>query len=106
MRGISDHGRRVDDIVRGMLEHARSGSGERQEVDLSRLVTEHVNLVYQAFRLQNREFTAQIQLDLDPDIGPIVVGAQEIGRVLQNLVNDACYALLDRQRRAGPSYAR
>src|SRR4051812_13289539 len=51
---IAEHGRRADNIVKGMLEHSRGSSGERRDVDLNGLIEEALNLAYHGARAQDQ----------------------------------------------------
>lgn len=104
-RKISEHGERVDVIIKGMLEHARHSNSVRQEVNLNQLVSEHVNLAYHAFQLQVRAFTAKIELELDTSLKPVAAGPQELARVVHNLTYNACYAMHEHQARAGEGFS-
>ena len=90
---IRQHGKRADDIIRGMLMHSRPGTGGREEADVNRLVQSHVGLAYQAFRLEVPSFEAALELNLDATAPHLLLAPQEIARVLQNLVANACYAM-------------
>ncbi len=90
---IRQHGKRADDIVRGMLMHSRPGTGAREDADLNRLVESHVGFAYQAYRIEVPTFQATLDLRLDPAAPRLLVAPQEIARVLQNLVANACYAM-------------
>src|SRR5690606_8808213 len=47
---INEHGRRADSIVKGMLQHSRGKSGEREPIMLNTLIAEYVNLAYHGMR--------------------------------------------------------
>ena len=93
---IEEHGRRADSIVRSMLEHARSGSGERRAVDLNSLVSEHADLALHGKRAATAGFDATVTKDLDVAAGHIEVVPQEIGRVVLNLMGNAFDAISER----------
>lgn len=100
---ISEHGRRADRIVGGMLEHARASGGERTPADLARLVAEHRTLAWQSFKNQNPRSTISLEGELAA-MPPVPVIAQDLGRVIVNLVNNACYSVVARQKRSGPEF--
>lgn len=102
---INEHGRRVGDIVRSMLEHSRSGAGERREIDVNALLGEYTSLAYQGFRSQDTAFNVAIETSHDPDAGTILMPSQELGRVLINLINNACYAARAQRQRLGERFA-
>jgi two-component system, NtrC family, sensor kinase len=73
---IAEHGRRADGIVRGMLQHSRGSSGDRQVTDLNALVEESLNLAYHGARAQDQDFKVTLELDLDRNLAPIEVVSQ------------------------------
>jgi signal transduction histidine kinase len=102
---IQQHGKRADDIVRAMLEHARSGVGERRDVDVNALLAEYANLAYQGFRSQDSAFNVTIETSYDPAVGLLTLVPQEIGRVFLNLINNACYAARAKRQRLGERFS-
>jgi signal transduction histidine kinase len=101
---IREHGLRADGIVTGMLEHARPSTSERQAVDLSELVAGHATLAHESFRARHAEAEARLVLDLDPEIGKVMVAPQEIGRVVMNLVGNAMLAVRERAMQGEDGY--
>ena len=95
---IAEHGKRADNIVKGMLEHSRGVSGERREVDLNHLIEEAVNLAYHGARAQDLTFNITIDRDYDRTIGRIEVAPQEMTRVFLNLFGNGFYATTKRLR--------
>jgi PAS domain S-box-containing protein len=95
---IAEHGRRADGIVRGMLQHARGGSGDWQATDLNALVEESLNLAYHGARAQDQDFKVTLELDLDRNLAPIEVVSQDVSRVLLNLISNGFYAVTKRGR--------
>ncbi len=102
---INEHGKRADSIVSAMLEHARSGVGERRDVDVNALLAEYANLAYQGFRSQDSAFNVTIETSYDPAVGLLYIVPQEVGRVFLNLINNACYAARAQRQRLGERFA-
>lgn len=101
---INYHGKRADAIVKSMLQHSRSGSGKKELTDINILVDEYVRLSYHGLRAKDKSFNAKFETDLDKNIQPIDIIPQEIGRVLLNLINNAFYAVSEREKQAGENY--
>jgi signal transduction histidine kinase len=101
---ISHHGKRADSIVKNMLQHSRSSSGERQLTDINALTDEYLRLAYHGLRAKNQEFNAKLVTDFDKSIGKIEVVPQEIGRVLLNLFNNAFYAVSQKKAHLNGQY--
>ena len=104
LQQISQHGQRASSIIKGMLEHARAGTGERQPTDLNALAEENLRLAYEGFKAREPAFDAQLTLDLDPALPPVRAVAADLGRVLLNLGTNAFYAVHHHRTQAGPGY--
>lgn len=46
LKKINEHGKRADSIVKNMLQHSRSGTGEKQLTDINQICEEYLNLAY------------------------------------------------------------
>ncbi len=97
---IIHHGKRADAIVKSMLQHSRQTSGTKEPTDINALCDEYLRLSYHGMRARDKSFEADFKTDFDSSIGKINIVAQDIGRVLLNLFNNAFYAVNDRQRNA------
>lgn len=95
---IRSHGERADRIVRDMLSMGRH-TGARQATDINLLLDEHARLAFHAVRSRDSDFQLDIQKELDPTVGEVEVMPQDLGRVILNMVTNACYAV-DQRRRA------
>ena len=94
---ISQHGQRATAIIRGMLDHARTGRSPRQPTDLGALAAEQLGLAYESLRQQFPDFEARRHLELAPELPRLPVAPQDLGRVLLNLCTNAFYATRQRQ---------
>ncbi len=99
---IKHHGKRAEDIVKGMLQHSRSSDGVKEPTDINALCDEYLKLSYHGLRAKDKSFNATIKTNFDHSIGSINVIPQDIGRVILNLVNNAFFACTERRRRAIP----
>ncbi len=101
---ISQHGRRADFIVKGMLQHSRSGTGEKQPTDINVLADEFLKLSYHGLRAKDKSFNADVLTHLEPGLPKVNVVQQDMGRVMLNLFNNAFYAVNQKRRTAGENY--
>jgi two-component system NtrC family sensor kinase len=101
---IIHHGRRADAIVKGMLQHSRTSSGQKELTDINALCDEYLRLAYHGLRAKDKSFNAKFEAHLDPTIEKINVIPQDIGRVLVNLINNAFYAVNEKRQRANDHY--
>ncbi|RRB18398.1 GHKL domain-containing protein [Larkinella knui] len=104
LRKITHHGGRASAIVKGMLEHSRSITGERLPTDLNALIDEYLKLAYHGIRTKDHTFEATLTTDLAANLGLIAVVPQEIGRVLLNLFTNAFYAVRKQKQNAPGGY--
>ncbi len=90
---INHHGKRAADIVKGMLQHSRTSTGQKEPTDINALADEYLRLAYHGFKAKDKSFNAQFKTEFDPNLPKINVVPQDIGRVLLNLINNAFYAV-------------
>ncbi|MFI5154333.1 MAG: ATP-binding protein [Chitinophagales bacterium] len=101
---INQHGQRADSIVKSMLQHSRSSSGQKEQSDINALANEYLRLCYQGHRAKDKDFNAKLLTSFDDSIGTIKIIPQEIGRVLLNLYDNAFYAVFERKKQGTPEY--
>jgi signal transduction histidine kinase len=95
---INHHGQRAADIVKGMLQHSRSSSGVKEPTDINALCDEYLRLSYHGLRAKDKSFNAEFATKFDTALAAINVVPQDIGRVILNLINNAFYAVNERQK--------
>ena len=101
---INHHGKRADSIVKGMLQHSRNSTGQKEPTDINALCDEYLRLSYHGLRAKDKSFNAVTKTEFDNSIGKINVNPQEIGRVILNLINNAFYAVSEKARQNIPGY--
>jgi signal transduction histidine kinase len=101
---INHHGKRADAIVKGMLQHSQTSTGQKEPTDINALVDEYLRLSYHGFRAKDKSFNAIMQTDFDESIGKINIIPQDIGRVLLNLYNNAFYAVTEKKMQQPEGY--
>lgn len=102
---INYHGKRADSIVKGMLQHSRKGTGQKEPIDLNEMVDEYVRLSYHGLRAKDKGFNATIDQHLDPAVGKVMVIPQDIGRALLNILNNAFYAVNEKKNEGKEGYS-
>jgi two-component system NtrC family sensor kinase len=101
---INHHGKRASGIVKGMLEHSRTSTGERELTDINQLAEEYLRLAYHGLKAKNQDFNSDYEFINDTNLPQLNVVPQEIGRVLLNLINNAFYAVNERAKQGEPNY--
>jgi two-component system, NtrC family, sensor kinase len=104
MQKMVHHGKRADSIVKGMLMHSRSGSGEKEVVDVNALADEYMRLAYHGLRAKDKSFNAALEKDFQTEVLMARVMPQDFGRVLLNIFNNAFYAVMQRKKMADEAY--
>ncbi len=56
---ISHHGKRADSIVKGMLQHSRTGSAQKELTNLNNLADEYMRLSYHGLRSKDKNFNTE-----------------------------------------------
>lgn len=101
---ITFHGKRADSIVKGMLQHSRSGSGQKEATDINNLLDECLRLSFHGMRAKDKSFNAQTTTSFDSSLGLINIKSQEIGRVFLNLFTNSFYAVMQKKKEMGENY--
>jgi len=101
---ISYHGRRADAIVKGMLQHSRKNTGQKEPTDINALTDEYLRLSYHGLRAKDKSFNATMKTDFDASVGEINVVPQDMGRVLLNIFNNAFYAVSEKKNQTTKEY--
>src|SRR5579871_323105 len=101
---INHHGRRADAIVKGMLQHSRSGSGIKESLNINAIADECLRLSYHGFRAKDKSFQANLKTDFDESIDKMPLIQQDIVRVLINVYNNAFYAVNEKSKENAAGY--
>jgi signal transduction histidine kinase len=101
---INQHGKRADSIIKSMLQHSRSSSGDKESTDLNALCDEYLQLSYHGMRAKEKDFNVKIHSTLAKDLPLVRMVPQDIGRVLMNLLNNAFYAARKSKKTGQPGF--
>tara|TARA_R110002167_G_scaffold45295_1_gene136089 strand:- start:975 stop:4631 length:3657 start_codon:yes stop_codon:yes gene_type:complete len=98
------HGKRADGIVKGMLQHSRSSSGQKEMTDINTLSDEYLRLAYHGLRAKDKTFNATLNTDFDDTIDKINIVPQDMGRVILNLITNAFYVVKKKKEQHPKGY--
>lgn len=101
---IYHHGKRADGIVKGMLQHSRANTGQKELTDINKLADESLRLAYHAFQVSHPTFQATLKTNFNDALPKLNVVPQDLGRVLSNLLSNALYAVNEKAQTAGADY--
>jgi len=93
---VNKHGERAARIVSSMLEVSSGAIANYRESDVNQLVKDATSLAYQGIRGDIPGFSLDIEYQMDNSIGNVRIIHQDLGRVIINIVNNACLALYDK----------
>ena len=101
---ITEHGKRADTIVKGMLQHSRASSGLKEPTDINLLADEYLRLSYHGLRAKDKGFNASIKTNFDHTLPRISVIPQDLGRVLLNIYNNAFYSVAEKAKKQAGNF--
>ncbi len=100
---ITRHAKRAEDIIQDMLLQARSDDNHRVSTELNMLLDRAVNLAYKSQRTADLGIEILLHLDYDETIDKLMCFSSELSRAFINLVDNAYYALQQRQQQCTQS---
>ena len=101
---INHHGQRAAAIVKGMLQHSRTSSGQKEPTDINALCDEYLRLAYHGLRAKDKNFNAEFKTEFDETIPKVNIVPQDMGRVVLNLINNAFFAVGERGKEEAISH--
>ena len=101
---INHHGKRAGEIVKGMLQHSRTSSGQKELTNINALADEYLRLAYHGLRAKDKTFNAKMESNFDPDLPELNVIPQDIGRVMLNMITNAFYAVNEKKKEDAEGY--
>lgn len=100
---ISKHGKRALDVMMGMLSLSQPIPPEPTVTDINGLVEQYSELAFHGIRGRGIDVPTPIRYEFDPDTPEIPVIAPDIGRVILNIVGNACDAIVAARNRHNKS---
>ena len=104
LQKIEEHGNRAISIIRGILLYSRGKEDEFIPTDLAKLVKEYVWLSYHSMRANYKGFNLTIREEYATGLPLQRVVPQDFSRAVLNLMNNACYAVYNKSKRAAVGF--
>ena len=104
LQKIEEHGNRAISIIRGILLYSRGKEDEFIPTDLAKLVKEYVWLSYHSMRANCKGFNLTIREEYATGLPLQRVVPQDFSRAVLNLMNNACYAVYNKSKRAAVGF--
>lgn len=105
MTRINNHSERANRIVSDMLSLRRDTEREMRPVMLNDLMREQSMLSFHAFRADNPQLGIEVLHELDDEVHTVNAVPSDLGRVVINVVNNACQAMAEKAQAQGDDYA-
>ncbi|NND79482.1 MAG: HAMP domain-containing histidine kinase, partial [Maribacter sp.] len=83
---------------------SRTSSGGKELTDINVLTDEYLRLAYHGLRAKDKSFNATLETDFDESMGKVAVVAQDIGRVILNLITNAFYVVKEKKEQNPKGY--
>ncbi|MFK7847107.1 MAG: two-component regulator propeller domain-containing protein [Rhodothermales bacterium] len=90
---INEHGLRADSIVKSMMDHSRPSDGALNDVSLTRVLNQAIDLAYAGLTSEAGNLNIEIVRDFDEAVGDVKLNAQDFTRVIINILENAFYAV-------------
>lgn len=97
MGQIAESGERAISIIRSILLISRGKENERVPADVCNIVKEYVALSYHAMRANHHGFNVTLHEQYQEGMPPVIVIPQDLSRAVLNVMNNACYAVWNKQ---------
>ncbi len=88
---------RIDKIVKSMMNHSRESAGYKEKTNIAAFLEENANLSFKGFRTQYNDFNAEIKYLHEDSNVDIPIFQQDLSRVVTNIIDNACYAMMKRK---------
>ena len=99
---INYHGNRAYGIVKSMMELSRPGKGEPTDVDIAKSIDHYLVIAYQGFIAKHPGFECAIEKKIPSSLLRKDMIAEDFGRVLLNVFNNAFYAMNEKRKKSQP----
>lgn len=97
-------GKRIDGIVTRMVEHTRGAFEVFVSVNIYSLLEESIELSMKEARSKYPGMAISLEKEFDGSIETLEIAGQDIKRVLQNLISNACWALNQKKMKLGDEF--
>ncbi len=101
---IKEHGVRADNIVKNMLQHSQESGVQKEMVDLKVLMDDNIQIALESFRGTAGKFDVKLEKNYDPQLEKVLAAPQAIGRLFIYIIDNAFYAMKEKQSKAPEGY--
>jgi len=96
VKKINEHGNRASKIIKSMLDHSKPGTGQREIIDLNNLLEEYAHRALLNAQSKYADINIEFDKNLENKVINVNVVPQDIGRVFNNILSNAFYAVAEK----------
>ncbi|MCF8369981.1 MAG: GHKL domain-containing protein [Bacteroidales bacterium] len=96
---VNEHGSSASRIVKGMEKLLKERSSTFVLTDLNSLVESHIEICLQGYKAENKDFKVNVIKQFDANSEKIKVLPSELGDVIVNTFDNACYAVDEKMKK-------
>ncbi len=101
---VKSHSERANSIIKGMLAHAHQGAKVAETIKINSLIDEALGLAYYTYRKKDPSISVTFNKNYDANI-PLIKGYPgDLLRVFINIIDNACFALSDKNKKGIEGY--
>lgn len=101
---ITQHGKRAEAIVKGMLQHSRTKSDQKEKIDINALCDEYLKLAYHGLRAKDKSFNSAMDTNYSTELPEIEIARQDLGRVILNVITNAFHSVRQKSENNPDNY--
>lgn len=98
---IDNQSTKISENINTMLLQARISSSQSTKIDINNSIERLLPIVINSYKFQNEDFTIKIETHFDRAIGTIELFAEDITKIIVNLIKNACDSVSQKKRRLG-----
>lgn len=101
---IKEHGERADNIVKTMLMHSQEAGVQKEVFDVRNLMNDNIQIALESFKGIHEKFDVTINKNYASQLENVLAAPQAIGRVFIYVLDNAFYAMRERQKQSVEGY--
>ncbi len=101
---ILEHSENTNEIIATLTLNFQDFEDTKQETDLNKLIREYSDLVYSSFYKNDATFSLNLETNYDETIKMIMAFPANLGRVIFNVIDNACYTTSQKKQKAQQPY--
>jgi nitrogen-specific signal transduction histidine kinase len=101
---IEEQGINIVSNVNNMLLQARISSSQTSKVDINELIDRALPIVANSYKFKQENFSLKLETDYDKSLDKIEAFAEDLTKVITNLVKNCCDSVWQKKRRLGENF--